>query len=86
VCRPLTAILKRDKVVEIAAFQQHLKKFITEERGQVLTRKGHDRAYQFRFSDPMMQPFVIMKGIEQKLVDKTAMTVLSTPAQGVLPI
>ncbi len=86
VCQPLTAILKRDRIVEIAAFQQHLKKFITSERGEVLVRKGRDRAFQFRFSDPMMQPFVIMKGIEQKLVDKKAMSVLSTPAQGVLPI
>jgi energy-coupling factor transporter ATP-binding protein EcfA2 len=86
VCQPLTAVLKRDRLVEIAAFQQHLKKFVTEERRKVLTRKGRDRAFQFRFSDPMMQPFVIMKGIEQRLVDRTAISVLSTPAQGILPI
>jgi hypothetical protein len=47
VCQPLTAILKRDKLVEIAAFQQHLKKFVTEERRDVLTRRGRDRAFQF---------------------------------------
>jgi energy-coupling factor transporter ATP-binding protein EcfA2 len=86
VCQPLTAILKREKIVEIAAFQQHLKKFITGERSEVLVRKGRERAFQFRFNDPMMQPFVIMKGIEQKLVDPAAMSVLSSPAQGVLPI
>ena len=86
VCQPLTGILKRDKLVEIAAFQQHLKKFITAERGEVLVRKGRERAFQFRFSDPMMQPFVIMKGIEQGLVSRDAMSVLSSPAQGVLPI
>ena len=86
VCQPLSAVLKRDKQVEISAFQQHLKKFIARERGQILVRKGRDRAFQFRFSDPMMQPFVIMKGIEQGLIDRAAMSVLSSLSQGVLPI
>jgi hypothetical protein len=35
VCKPLTDILKRDKPVKIDAFQQHLKNFITPERGDV---------------------------------------------------
>ena len=63
VCKPLTKILGRPKEVEIAAFQQHLKNFITDEGGKVLIRKGRERAYRFRFNDPMMQPYVIMKGI-----------------------
>ena len=84
VCSPLSAILSRK--VEISTFQQHLKKFITEERGEILIRKGRERAYQFRFSDPIMQPFVIMKGIEQNLVDPEAMSALSAPAQPELPI
>jgi hypothetical protein len=46
VCSPLTKILKREKEVEIAAFQQHLKNFITEERGKILIRKGRERAYR----------------------------------------
>lgn len=86
VCSPLTRILKRKEEVQIAAFQQHLKKFITNERANVLVRKGRERSFQFRFRDPMMQPFVIMKGIEQGLVDSKAIDALSSPAQGVLPI
>jgi hypothetical protein len=84
VCKPLSGILGRN--VEIAAFQQHLKKFITPERANVLTRRGKDRAYQFRFSEPIMQPFVIMKGIEQGLVTSSALDALSFPAQGKLAI
>jgi hypothetical protein len=86
VCKPLTKILKREKEVEISAFQQHLKNFITAERGNVLIRKGRERAYRFRFNDPMMQPYVIMRGIEQGFVDKTAIDVLSFPAEPRLPI
>jgi energy-coupling factor transporter ATP-binding protein EcfA2 len=85
VCKPLTAILNREKPVKIDAFQQHLKKFITEERANVLVRRGHERAFRFRFREPMMQPFVIMRGIEQRLVDDTATDALSFPAQAKLP-
>jgi hypothetical protein len=84
VCKPLSAILHR--TVKIDAFQQHLKKFITEERGNILVRRGHDRAFRFRFREPMMQPFVIMQGIEQGLVAPSAIDALSFPEQPNLPI
>jgi hypothetical protein len=84
VCKPLSEILHRP--VKIDAFQQHLKKFITEQRANILVRRGHDRAFRFRFREPMMQPFVIMRGIEQGLVDPKAIDVLSFPAQTRLPI
>ncbi|HEV2563297.1 MAG TPA: ATP-binding protein [Rhizomicrobium sp.] len=81
---PLANILKRDVV--IANFQNHLKKFIDEERGRILVRRGKERSYKFRFRDPMMQPYVIMKGVEGKLVEATALDVLSLPAEPELPI
>lgn len=86
VCEPLTGILKRDKPVEIAAFQQHLQKFITAERGEVLVRRGRERNFRYRFRDPMMQPYVIMRGIDQGFVDAKAINVLSFPEQPELPI
>jgi Cdc6-like AAA superfamily ATPase len=84
VCAPMSEMLTKD--VPISAFQQHLKSFVTQERGNILTRKGRERAYRFRFTDPMMQPYVIMKGIEQGLVSPRAYEVLSYPAQTRLPI
>jgi Cdc6-like AAA superfamily ATPase len=81
---PLTSILGKD--VTIANFQNHLKKFISEERGRILVRKGKERAYKFRFRDPMMQPYVIMKGVEAGLVEANALDVLSSPAEPQLPI
>jgi DNA polymerase III delta prime subunit len=86
VCKPLTQVLGREKDVEIAAFQQHLKKFITSERKSVLVRKGHERAYRFRFRDPAMQPYVIMRGIEERLADRSAIDALSFPFEPRLPI
>jgi energy-coupling factor transporter ATP-binding protein EcfA2 len=84
VCAPLSDILRRP--VTIANFQQHLQMFITEERGSVLVRKGRERAYKFRFRDPMMQPYVIMKGIDEGLIPKSSLSVLSAPVEPELPI
>jgi Cdc6-like AAA superfamily ATPase len=84
VIAPLTSIVNR--TMEIANFQNHLKKFIGEDRGQILIRRGKERAYKFRFQDPMMQPFVIMKGVEEGLIQATGLDVLSSPEQPELPI
>ncbi len=81
---PLSNIM--GKQVTIANFQNHLKKFISSERARILVRRGKDRAYKFRFRDPMMQPFVIMKGVESGLVEAKALDVLSSPAEPELPI
>ena len=85
VCKPLGAILRRDKEIEIAVFQQHLAKFITPERANVLVQRGRQRAFRYRFDDPMMQPYVILKGIEQGLVSASATDILSYPAEPRLP-
>ena len=81
---PLSSILR--KQVSIANFQNHLKKFIGNERARILVRRGKERAYKFRFRNPMMQPFVIMKGVESSLVEVKALDVLSFPAEPELPI
>jgi hypothetical protein len=62
------------------------RKFIIEERSNILVRRGPERAFCLRFPEPMMQPFVIMRGIERGLVDPQAIDVLSFPAQPKLPI
>ncbi len=85
VCGPLTTILGRNKEVQISAFQQHLQKFITDERGRILGRRGMERSYKYRFEDPMMQPYVIMKGIEQGLISPSFLEAVAYPAQPRLP-
>jgi hypothetical protein len=76
---PLASILK--KSVKIANFQNHLKEFIGKDRGAILIRRGKERAYKFRFSDPMMQPYIIMRGVEGGLIQTNALDVLSSPEQ-----
>jgi Cdc6-like AAA superfamily ATPase len=74
---PLSGIL--GKSVEIANFQNHLKAFIDPKRKSILQRDGEPRAYRFRFRQPAMQPFVLMKGMDIISID--VKRALSSPEQ-----
>jgi hypothetical protein len=74
---PLSGILGRS--VQIATFQNHLKEFVEPRRKCVLQRTGEERAYRFRFRHPAMQPYVIMRGIREGIIDETARQALSCP-------
>lgn len=56
-----------------AQIQRHLNEFISERRGHILTRRGIPRQYRYRFSDPLMQPYIIIKGILDKMLDDKVM-------------
>lgn len=51
------------KAYDIPSFAQHLNDFSDNKRGNILHKTGVSRRFRFRFSDPLMQPFVIMNGI-----------------------
>ncbi|HEX3675192.1 MAG TPA: ATP-binding protein [Rhizomicrobium sp.] len=81
---PLSRIL--GKRVEIANFQRHLNEFVQPGRGNVLIRKGKERQYKYRFRDPMMQPYVVIKGIYEDMIDEQTRATLRFPEQGELSI
>lgn len=66
VADPLEKIV--DKEVQIATFSNHLSEFCKGKRGEILERIGQERAYRFRFRDPMLPPFVFMDAIATGLV------------------
>jgi hypothetical protein len=59
VSKPLSIIM--GKKCDIPNFARHLKHFSDEKIG-ILNVTGEVRKLRYRFSDPMMQPFVIMHG------------------------
>jgi len=73
---PLSAIL--GKWVEIANFQNHLLAFIDPKRNAILERIGEQRAYRFRFKHPAMQPYVMMRGVRENIIDDDAKRSLSS--------
>lgn len=81
---PLNKILP-DKSYQPSTFALHMNAFCENERGCVLQRFGTARNFRYRFSDPMMQPFVILKGLnEGRLTDEIA-DIFSTKPQMDIP-
>ncbi len=64
---PYSRIMGRDQ--DIPSFARHLRGLCDDSRGEVLQRFGEPRAYRYRFTDPMMQPYVLMHGLERGLLD-----------------
>ena len=83
VCAPLSKILGKD--VKVAAFQRHLPEFASEERGNILTKGGGKRP-RYQFTDAIMQPYCILKGIEQGFVGTNSRSLLSYAPQKSLSI
>jgi Cdc6-like AAA superfamily ATPase len=84
VVEPYSAIMKEKK--RIAHFEKHLRRFSSDEGGNILTKRGGDRQQQFRFKDPMMQPYVIIRGIQNKLIPEADKAILLQREQGRLAI
>lgn len=81
---PYSAIMKAKKT--ISHYEKHLARFSSAEGGHILHRRGGERQQQFRFADPMMQPYVIIRGIQTNMIDEQARSSLLQREQPTLPI
>lgn len=62
---PYSRIMKRE--LDIPDFARHLKAFCGADRGPALVREGAARSYEYRFLDPLVRPYTIIRGIVEKL-------------------
>ena len=60
-----------NKQYGIPQFVGHLKKFVSD-RGPVLQGVGEQWKRRYRFYDPLMRPYVVLKGIDAGLIDEKA--------------
>jgi hypothetical protein len=65
---PLSRIL--DKQRDIPDFNRHLRAFCSDDRGLILEREGHPHNYHYRFRDPLMPSYVMMKGVRDKMLPR----------------
>lgn len=66
---PMTTITGRQ--YRVPAFARHLEAFREEGRRRVLVREGTPKYYRLRFRDPLLQPYVIMRGLRHgRIADK----------------
>jgi hypothetical protein len=61
---------------EIKSILPRLEKFCTAVRGNVLERVGSRRQYRFRFRNPLLQPYVIMRGLAEGRLKGTLLQAL----------
>jgi surfactin synthase thioesterase subunit len=75
VAAPLALIMGDD---DAPSFSRHLKEFCTAERGPVLERVGARQPYRYRFTNPVLEPYVIMQGLADKLISEDDLAALRT--------
>jgi Cdc6-like AAA superfamily ATPase len=66
------------KSYDVPAFAKHLKAFCERERGSILERRGPPRKVQYRFVRPLMEPYVVLRGLADGLIAEAQ---LSRPSQ-----
>lgn len=59
---PMCSVTGQD--YQIPSFAQHLTEFCDEKRGPILQKTGSRRLFRYRFINPLLQPYVIMQGIQ----------------------
>lgn len=53
---------------EIPAFARHLKEFCSVARGTILEQSGEKRGIRYRFTNPLMEPYVIMLAMADGII------------------
>lgn len=74
---PIQAIT--GKSYDIPNYAQHLSEFSDEKRGNILKKFGAKKRFRYRFSNPLMQPFVIMRGVAESKVNDELLMKLAAP-------
>jgi DNA polymerase III delta prime subunit len=65
---PLSRIM--GEPIEVPAFSFHLNQLTTPERGNVLRKTGARRTFQYHFAEPAMQPYIIMRSLQDGVLRK----------------
>jgi len=74
---PLSRIL--NKPCKIEAFARHLHSFSDENRGHVLRKDDNSARPRYRFENPLLQPYIIMRGLSEGMISDAD---LKTPDDG----
>lgn len=72
VTQPLRRITETD--YDIPSFARHLKDFCDVSRGPILERKGKPKNIRYRFRKPLMEPYVILRGLADGLITENRLS------------
>jgi hypothetical protein len=77
---PMSKIMGKPR--DIGSFNRNLKKFTEESHGCVLHTSGQSRRLFYRFTNPMLEPFVILSGVSKGLISEELLQELQDEARG----
>jgi len=77
--QPMTRIMK--KPYNTSAFVGHLHQLCTEGKGGVLQKTGAERRQRFRFTDPLLKPYILHLGLADGMI-----TEHSLPRASIAPL
>jgi len=66
---PMSAIMNRR--YDIPSFMRHLRDFCTAKRGCILQHSSEQTRPRYRFRNPLMQPYVLLRGIEENTLPES---------------
>lgn len=69
--QPLAMLMKTH--YETAQYLRHLKAMCEPQRGPALQRKGPGHRSRYRFADPLLQPYVVMRGLQSGLIEESVL-------------
>ena len=75
---PMTGIM--GKTYDIPSFIRQLNALSEEDRGPVLVKTGTERKHRYRFVEPQMEPYVIIRSMSDGLIDAEVLGRLATGA------
>ena len=73
---PLQNITER--TYDIPNFARHLKEFASSNRGNIIERTGPPKRLRYRFNNPLMRPYVILKSVADGLIAMSEVDVISS--------
>jgi Cdc6-like AAA superfamily ATPase len=65
---PLSLILGKECKIE--AFARHLHSFGETKRGPILRKDGESARPRYRFVNPLVQPYILMRGLAERIIDE----------------
>lgn len=65
---PFSQIMKKE--MDIPHFARHLAEFCSNERGPALLKEGRQRSFVYRFSDALLRPYVVINGMQDKMIPR----------------
>ncbi|MGQ0832267.1 MAG: AAA family ATPase [Microthrixaceae bacterium] len=81
--RAYSDIIEQD--VDVDRFNPQLVQ-LSQDRGEILTRIGPERARRYRFTDPLMEPYVMLRGLDAGMITPEQVLGREAMAEEIAPI